>query len=87
MTLTESRPHDLIRLQLDFIKPFAATNHADVTHQPEGQQTDVTWSMAGRHNFFSKAFCLSMNMDKMVGGDFENGLTALKSVVATAPRQ
>ena len=81
MTLTKSRPSDLIRIKLEFLKPFAATNTAEFTFQPEGHQTVVTWSMTGKHNFMSKAFCLFMNMDKMVGGDFEKGLASLKSVV------
>ena len=87
MTLTESRPGELIRIKLEFFKPFAATNAAEFLFQPEGQQTAVTWSMTGQHNFMSKAFCLFMNMDKMVGGDFEKGLAALKSIAETASQQ
>ena len=86
MTLTESRPSDLIRIKLEFLKPFAATNTAEFTFRPEGHQTVVTWSMTGNNNFIAKAFCLFMNMDKMVGGDFEKGLTSLKSLVETAPQ-
>ncbi len=81
MTLTESRPSDLVRIKLEFIKPFKATHTTEFTFQPEGGQTLVTWSMTGRNNFMSKAFCLFMNMDKMVGGDFEKGLASMKSVV------
>ena len=87
MTLTESRPGELIRIKLEFFKPFAATNTAEFLFQPEGQQTVVTWSMTGQHNFFSKAFCMFMNMDKIVGGDFEKGLAALKSIAETASQQ
>ncbi len=83
MTLTESRPNDLIRIQLEFRKPFKATNTAEFTFSPEGNQTVVTWSMFGRNNFISKAFCLFMNMDKMVGGDFEKGLANMKAVLET----
>ena len=84
MTLTESKPHELIRIKLEFLKPFQATNAAEFTFQPEGNQTVVTWSMSGRNNFMSKAFGLFMNMDKMVGGDFEKGLASMKSVVEAA---
>ena len=87
MTITESRPSDLIRIKLEFLKPFAATNSADFTFKPDGDQTAVTWSMAGRNNFISKAFCLFMNMDKMVGGKFEEGLAAMKSIVEAVPKQ
>jgi hypothetical protein len=84
MTLTESRPHDLIGIRLDFIKPFASTATQQFTFKPEGDQTTVTWSMTGKKNFMSKAVCMFMNMDKMVGGDFEKGLAELKKVSEAA---
>jgi uncharacterized protein YndB with AHSA1/START domain len=87
MTLTESRPSDLIRIKLEFRKPFKATNAAEFTFKPEGNQTVVTWSMSGRKNFMIKAFGLFMNMDKMVGGQFEKGLASMKSVVAGTGRE
>jgi len=87
MTLTESRPSDLIRIKLEFLKPFAATNTAEFTFKPEGNQTVVTWSMAGENNFVAKAVHLFMNMDKMVGGDFEKGLARMRAVVEAAPKQ
>ena len=83
MTLLESRPSDLIRIKLEFVKPFKATNVAEFTFHSEGDQTVVTWSMTGQNNFVSKAFHLLMNIDKLVGGDFEKGLAAMKSVVET----
>lgn len=81
MTITESRPTDLVRIKLEFIKPFTATNTAEFIFKPEGNQTHVTWNMTGRNNFMSKAFCMFMNMDKMIGKDFEKGLTSMKAVV------
>jgi uncharacterized protein YndB with AHSA1/START domain len=57
MTITESRPSDLIRIKLEFLKPFAATNTAEFTFKPEGNRTVVTWSMFGTNNFIAKAFC------------------------------
>jgi hypothetical protein len=84
MTLTESQPSDLIRIRLEFRKPFNATNAAEFTFKPEGNQTVVTWSMSGRNNFVFKAFGLFMNMDKMLGGEFEKGLANMKSVVESA---
>ena len=87
MTLTESRPSDLIRINLEFFKPFAATNMAEFTFKPEGNQTAVTWSMSGKNNFMAKAIHLFMNMDKMIGGQFEKGLAEMKSVVEAAPKK
>jgi len=87
MTLTESRPSDLIRIKLEFLKPFRATNTAEFTFKPESDQTVVTWSMAGKNDFMAKAFGLFMNMDKMIGGEFGKGLARMKSVVeAGGPR-
>lgn len=84
MTITESHPSDLIRLKLEFLKPFKATNTAEFTFKPEGGQTAVVWSMFGKSNFFFKVFGLFMNCDKMVGKDFEKGLASLKSVSESA---
>ena len=88
MTITESRPNELIRFNLEFLKPFKANNTAEFTFKPEGNQTTVSWSMAGKRNFAFKAFGLFVDCDKMVGRDFEKGLADLKSVAeaASAPR-
>jgi uncharacterized protein YndB with AHSA1/START domain len=87
MTLTESRPSDLIRIKLEFLKPFKATSTAEFTFKPGGDRTAVTWSMVGHNNFMAKAVHLFMNMDSMIGGQFEKGLAQMKSVVEAAPRQ
>lgn len=88
MTLTESRPNDLIRIKLESRKPFASTSTAEFTFKPEGNQTVVTWTMAGKNNFLARAFCLFMSMDKMIGGEFEKGLAQMKAVAeAAASRQ
>ena len=81
MTIVESRPGELVRIKLEFFKPFAATNTADFTFKPAGENTTVTWSMSGQNNFVSKAMCLFVNMDTMVGGMFERGLDQMKTVV------
>lgn len=86
MTITESRLSELIRINLEFIKPFKATNTTEFTFQPKDSQTVVTWTMTGTKNFMFKAVSLFMNMDKLVGGDFEKGLANMKSVVEVAPR-
>lgn len=80
MTLTENRVPEFVRIRLEFIKPFQAVNTTEFLLQPEGSQTAVTWTMAGTHNFLSKAFALLMNMDRKVGGDFEKGLAQMKAV-------
>jgi len=86
MTIVESRPNELVRIKLEFLKPFAATNTAEVTFKPEGDRTAVTWSMFGHNNFMGKAVCLVMNMDKTLGGEFDKGLAAMKSVAEAAAK-
>jgi hypothetical protein len=84
MTLTESRPVESIRIKLEFLKPFAATNTAEFTFKPNGNRTIVTWSMFGKSNFICKLMGLFMSMDKMIGSQFEKGLADLKSAAEAA---
>jgi hypothetical protein len=82
MTITESRPGELVRIKLEFFKPFAATNTAEFSFKPMApDSTAVTWTMTGENNFLSKAICMFVNMDRMVGGMFEQGLIQMKTVV------
>lgn len=81
MTITESRANELIRIRLEFLKPFPADNIAEFTFKPEAGKTTVTWTMSGTKNFMFKAFGLFVDCDQMIGGDFEKGLAQMKSVV------
>ncbi len=85
MTITESRPGELIRIRLEFFEPFAATNSAEFSFKPMGDATAVTWTMTGQNNFLAKAICLFVHMDSMVGGMFEQGLAQMKTVVERRP--
>ena len=80
MTITDSRPSELVRVKLEFLKPFAATNTAEFIFKPEGNQTAVTWSMTGEKNFLAKVIHLFMSMEKMIGDQFEKGLAQMKLV-------
>jgi hypothetical protein len=83
MTVMESTPSSLVRIQLDFLTPFKGTNTADFTFQPQGEETLVTWAMYGKSSFIPRIFCslMFMDMDKMIGGTFEKGLQDLKATV------
>ena len=86
-TIIESRPSELIRIKLEFVRPFVGTSTAEFTFRPEGGRTAVTWSLEGRNSFPAKAMSLVMNMDTMIGGDFEKGLAQLKAIAeAATPR-
>jgi hypothetical protein len=86
MTIIDSKPAEQIDLRLEFIKPFAGICPTQFTFKPEGAGgTRVTWTMTGENNFVAKAMCMFMNMDKMVGGDFEKGLANIKQIVEAPP--
>ena len=80
MTILESRPNELVQFKLEFIKPMAGFCDTAFELKPEGSQTAVTWTMTGKNNFVGKAMCLFMSMDKVVGGQFDQGLGALKTI-------
>jgi len=80
-TIVESKPDELIRINLEFEKPFKGTSTAEFTFKPEGDQTLVTWTMFGKNDFMGKAVSLFMDCDKMVGSEFEKGLASMKTIV------
>lgn len=81
MTIVESKPNELVRFKLHFLKPMEATSDAEFTFKPQGDQTEVTWSMSGENGFAGKAITVFMSMDKMIGGPFEKGLADMKAIV------
>lgn len=77
MDILESQPSKRIHIKLHFLVPFESTNHAEFLFEPQGNATKVTWTMSGASKGFHKVVCLFMNMDKMIGRDFEQGLANL----------
>lgn len=81
-TIVESKVNELVRTKLEFFKPVKGVNTADFSLKPEEDGiTLVTWSMYGPKNFVMKAMGLVMSCDKMMGGQFEEGLNNLKAIV------
>lgn len=80
MTLTALSPPERISIRLDFLKPWKATDQVTFTVRPEGSGSRVIWTMSGRHNLVTKVVAIFMNMDSMIGKDFEQGLANLKTV-------
>jgi uncharacterized protein YndB with AHSA1/START domain len=78
MEILESSPPSKIVIKLDFLKPFEAHNTAEFTILPQGRASSLTWQMRGPAPFMSKVMQVFMNMDKMIGKDFEAGLANLK---------
>ncbi len=79
MEIAESVPPSTVVIKLDFVKPFEAHNTVEFTLVPRGDATDVRWAMQGPTPYFAKIIHVFIDMDKMVGGDFEAGLAAMKA--------
>ena len=79
--LDASSPSKIV-IKLDFFKPFEGHNTAEFTIQPErdAATTNITWVMHGPAPFMSKVMQVVMNLDKMIGKDFEAGLANLKEL-------
>jgi uncharacterized protein YndB with AHSA1/START domain len=80
--LDVSRPSKIV-IKLDFFKPFEGHNTAEFTMLPQGDATSVNWVMHGPAPFMSKVMQVFMNLDKMIGKDFEIGLANLKRLTET----
>ena len=81
MEITRSVPSSNIELNLNFLKPFKASNVTEFKITPKGNMSNVNWEMRGPLNLMMKVMHMFMNMDSMVGKDFEAGLANLKSIV------
>jgi hypothetical protein len=81
MEITEAAAPSKLLIDLAFTRPMKARNVAEFTLRPEGGATEVTWAMHGKNNFMSKLMHSLINIDKMVGSDFEKGLAKLKAAV------
>jgi carbon monoxide dehydrogenase subunit G len=79
MEITDSSPSKRLVVKLDFTKPMTAHNTTDFVLEPAGAGTNVIWSMYGPNPVMSKVMGLVINMDKMIGKDFEAGLANLKA--------
>ncbi len=84
MTIVESKPNELVRMKLAFVRPMEDTAEALFTFRPEGDKLNVTWTMTGTNSFIEKAFCLFVDLDKMIGDKFEEGLASMKAIVESA---
>ena len=82
MTLTEAAPSSKVGIKLEFIKPFASTNTTTFALAPEGSGTKVTWTMDGPMPYVSKLMDTVVGMDRMIGKDFEQGLSNMQGAAA-----
>ncbi|OJT24137.1 polyketide cyclase [Archangium sp. Cb G35] len=80
MEIEESKSNELVRIKLEFIRPFASTSPTTFTFSPAAEGVTVTWKMDGTNDFMGKAFSLFVNMDAMLGADFDKGLAAMGKI-------
>jgi hypothetical protein len=86
MAITEAKPAEAIAIRLDFVEPMEGTSQVRFQFQPKDQATEVIWSMDGDQGFVERLLCAVMGVDveAMIGQDYERGLANLKTVVETA---
>ena len=80
MEILDSTVPAKIVIKLDFFKPFEGHNTAEFTMLPQGNVTAITWAMYGPASFMSRVMKVFINMDSMIGKDFETGLANLKKL-------
>jgi uncharacterized protein YndB with AHSA1/START domain len=81
MEILDVAPPNNLTIDLHFVRPFRADNSAQFTLDPKADGTDVTWAMRGSSVFMTKLMGIFINMDRLIGKDFEAGLATLKSIV------
>jgi uncharacterized protein YndB with AHSA1/START domain len=84
-TITESRLGEFIQQRMDWLEPMEGVSTVEFTFKPEGDKTKVTWAMYGKNNFVGRVMCLFMDMEKMCGPMFEQGLADLGKIAAATP--
>jgi hypothetical protein len=79
MEITETTPSSKVGIKLDFLSPIEAHNLTVFDITPGADASTVTWTMSGPNTFMGKVMSVFVSMDKMIGGDFEKGLSQLKT--------
>jgi len=80
MIIAGSSPPSQVLIKLTMLKPIEAHNDVTFTLEPQDGATSVTWEMQGFVPYLAKVMHIFIDVDKMVGNDFEAGLTKLKAV-------
>lgn len=80
MEITEAVPNEKMVEKLKFLEPFASQSTVTFTLTAKGQETEIKWAMDGDNEFMGKLMGIFMDMDTMIGKDFEAGLANLKAL-------
>jgi hypothetical protein len=73
-------PPTKVGIKLDFLTPMESSAMTDFVLEPKGDTTTVTWTMSGKSDFMTKLMGVFFSMDRMIGPDFESGLSQMKAV-------
>jgi uncharacterized protein YndB with AHSA1/START domain len=80
MTITDARENEMVDIDLQFEKPFKSRNRTTFTLDPQGDSTQVTWRMEGPRPLVMRLLGPLMNLEKVVGRDFDKGLDRMALV-------
>lgn len=80
-TIVETRPPELVRMKLEFYRPFPGFNDVEFTFVPQGTGTEVTWTMTCQLAFVPRLVGTFMSMEKMIGSQFDKGLSDMQAIV------
>jgi uncharacterized protein YndB with AHSA1/START domain len=76
-------PNQKVEYRLLMTKPMKADNRVVYILEPTPEGTRFIWTMTGESNFIGKLFSTLIDCEKMIGGQFEEGIQNLKKVVET----
>ena len=83
--VVESVPQVSVKTELTYTRPMEMSQIAEISLHPDTEGTTVRWTVTGQNSFIGRVFCIFMNMDKMVGSQFEEGLAKLKQITEPHP--
>lgn len=83
LEITKVLPNEFVEIRLSMTKPMAGESVIEYKITPSPSGSLVTWGMSGKSPFIGKLFCVFIDMQKMMEGQFTDGLTQLKKIVET----
>lgn len=84
MKIVDTTAPSKVTVALAFLKPFKSNSTIDFDLVPEGDGTEVTWTMTGPNTLMTRLMGIFKSMDQLVGPDFEKGLSRLKTVAESS---
>lgn len=82
----KSVAEDKVTHDLEFFEPWQSKSVITFAFAADGAGTKVTWSMDEQQQFMGKVMGLFMDMDAMLGADFEKGLKKLQPLAEEASK-